>query len=275
MNTETAQIDLQHLQSLIGPKTKLIAVGGASNAVGTITDLRPVREMARGSGALLFVDAVHLAPHQLIDVRAIGCDFMACSAYKFYGPHIGLLYMRAPFVDDLPFPKLDPAPDSGPERAETGTQNQEGIAGCTAAIDFLASIGGTHGSRRERLGRAFAGLHEQGMRQTRQLWDALAAMPRVRLYGPRPGLPRTPTVGFTVEGVTSTDVARALAAKALFASHGDFYAATVIERLGLGEEGLVRVGCACYTSDEEIARLTGELERISHAQVSHGTRMGK
>ncbi len=265
MNVETAQLDLDHLARVVGPKTRLIAIGAASNAVGTITDLQHAREVARAAGALLFVDAVHLAPHELIDVRAIGCDFLACSAYKFYGPHIGILFTREPLLAALPFPKLQPAPDTAPERAETGTQNQEGIAGVAAAVDFLASIGEGTGSRRERLARAFDGLHERGRRQTRRLWDGFSSIRGVRVYGPPPSEPRTPTVSFVVKGVTTTAVAVALARKALFASHGDFYAATVIERLGLGEEGLLRIGCACYTTDDEVERVIAEVERISHA----------
>jgi cysteine desulfurase family protein (TIGR01976 family) len=275
MTLETAQVDFDHLQELVGPKTRLIAIGAASNSVGTINDLARARDIARAAGAQLFVDAVHLAPHTLIDVHSMGCDFLACSAYKFYGPHIGLLFAREHLLAELPIPKVDPAPDAGPERAETGTQNQEGIAGLTAAIDFLASIGGTPGSRRDRLRRAFAMLHERGVHQTRMLWDALSSMPRVRLYGPPPSLPRTPTVAFTVGGISSSDVARALAARALFVSHGDFYAATVIARFGLGAEGLVRAGCAAYTMDDEIRRFIEEMERTVHAQVAYGTRMGK
>jgi len=248
---ETMQLDWEHLESLVTSKTRLLAIGGASNAVGTINDLG----RACAIGVPLFVDAVHLAPHERIDVRAIGCDFLACSSYKFYGPHAGILFAREELLRSLPFPKLDPAPEDAPERAETGTQNQEGIAGITATIDFIASIGGEGGTRRERLARAYATLHEEGKRFARMLWDGLSAMKEVTLYGPPPSLPRTPTVAFTIDGVTSTDVARSLAKRGIFVSHGDFYAATVIERLGLGAEGLVRAGCACYTTEEEVVRL--------------------
>lgn len=145
MIPETAQLDYEHFASLISAKTKLVAVGGASNATGTINDLARIRELA--AEALLFVDAVHLAPHKLIDVRAIGCDFLACSAYKFYGPHIGILFAREELLASLPFPRVAPAPDTAPERAETGTQNHEGIAGIRAVIDWLASLS-DGGSRR-------------------------------------------------------------------------------------------------------------------------------
>lgn len=240
MIRETGQVDLDHLASLAGPRTKLVAIGGASNALGTINDLARVRAIARDAGALMFVDAVHLAPHERIDVRALGCDFLACSAYKFYGPHAGILFARRDLLESLPFPKLDPAPSEGPERAETGTQNQEGIAGIAATIEFLQSLD-------------WDALHAEGQRFAARLWNGLTSIRGVRVFGPPPSEPRTPTVSFTVDGMTAEAVSRALAERALFASHGDFYAQTVVERLGV--ESLVRVGCACYTTEEEIDRL--------------------
>jgi len=234
MIRETCQIDMDHLASLAGPKTKLLAIGGASNAVGTINDLARARQIATSARALLFVDAVHLAPHEKIDVKKIGCDLLAVSAYKFYGPHIGILYARKALMESIPFPKLDPSPETAPERAETGTQNQEGIAGVIPAVEFMESID----------------LHSEF---TGKLWNGLTSMKHVRVYGVPPSQPRTPTFGFTVSGMTSEEVARELAKHALFVSHGDFYAATVVEKLGI--EGLVRVGCAAYTNDEEVDRL--------------------
>ncbi len=239
-------------------------MGGASNAIGTINDLRRVAQIAKAANALLFVDAVHLVPHELLDVREIGCDFLACSSYKFYGPHEGILWGRFELLDTLPFPKLLPAPDTAPERVETGTQNHEGIAGITATIDFLASIGGEGGTRRERLGRAFAGLHEEGQRFAAMIWEGLSALPRVRVYGPPPGQPRTPTISFTIDGMHADDVARALAAEGLFVSSGDFYAATVCERYAV--ESLVRVGCACYTTENDVRRLVDGVARIASVQ---------
>jgi selenocysteine lyase/cysteine desulfurase len=208
------------------------------------------------------VDAVHYAPHLLPDVRAFDADFLACSAYKFYGPHIGVLWSRRELLAGLDVPKLEPAPDSVPERIETGTLSHEGIAGTLAAVEFLASLGGSGrertgagGSRRERLAAAYGLLHAHGERLVKRLWDGLSVVPGVTLYGPRPGRPRTPTVAFAVRGRTSHDVAKALADQAVFVSSGDFYAATVLERLGYTQDGLVRAGCACYTTDEEVDRL--------------------
>jgi cysteine desulfurase family protein (TIGR01976 family) len=260
LNCDVAQLDYEQLASLVTPRTKLIAVGGASNAIGTINDLRRVAAIAKAANAFLFVDAVHLVPHELLDVRAIGCDFLACSSYKFYGPHEGILWGRHELLDTLPFPKLAPAPDRAPERVETGTQNHEGIAGITATVDFLASIGGESGSRRERLGRAFSGLHAEGQRFAQMMWDAFTSMPKLRVYGPPPTQPRTPTMSFRVEGMESDDVARALAKEGLFVSSGDFYAATVCERYAI--DSLVRIGCACYTSEEEVRRLIEAVARL-------------
>lgn len=232
MVRDTARVDYDHLAGLLSKKTRLIAIGGASNAVGTINDLPRVREIARAAGALFFVDAVHLAPHVPIDVEAIGCDFLAVSAYKFYGPHIGILFARGELMESLPFPKLDPAPDEGPERAETGTQNHEGIAGVKACVEFMKSIG------------------HQDPGHARRMRDGLRAIEGVRVYGSEPS---TATVAFTVDGLTAEEVTRRLAARAVFVSHGDFYAATVVRELGV--EALVRAGCACYTTSEEVARL--------------------
>ena len=253
MICETGQLDYDHLAGLVNERTKLIAVGGASNAIGTINDLRRVVKLAKEAGVLTFVDAVHLAPHELIDVQDLGCDFLACSSYKFYGPHAGILYGRHELLDTLPFPKLAPAPDRAPERVETGTQNHEGIAGIAATVDFLASIGGDGGTRRERLTRAYASLHEEGLRLLTLLWEGLASMKHVTLYGPPPSSPRTPTVSFVIRDAACDDVARTLAGRGLFASSGDFYAATVCQRYNV--DSLVRIGCAAYTTEEDVRRL--------------------
>ena len=258
---ETGQLDWAGFEQLITKRTKLVAIGAASNALGTINDLGRATQLARSVGALVFVDAVHYAPHALIDVQALDCDFLAMSAYKFYGPHVGILFGKLALLESIDFPKLIPAPDSAPENVETGTQNQEGMVGAGAAVDFLASLAGG-AARRPRLAAAYAGLHERSAVLTQRLWNGRASISGVRLYGPSPDYPRTPTVSFTVEGIASTEVARQLATRGLFLSHGDFYAATVVERLGLGEEGLVRAGCACYTTAEEIERLIEGVSEI-------------
>ena len=262
MDTATGQLNWDDLERFIGPKTKLVAVGAASNALGTINDLARVIEMAHDAGALAFVDAVHYAPHALIDVRELDCDFLGMSAYKFYGPHIGVLFAKRALLEQIDFPRLVPAPDYAPENAETGTQNQEGMVGAAAAVEFLAALG-RQSNLRESLRSAFAAMHARNSVLFERLWVALSSIPRVTLYGPSPDEARTPTLAFTIEGCTSTDAVRSLAEKGLFLSHGDFYAYTIVERLGLQPEGLIRAGCACYTTEEEIDRLIQAVRELN------------
>jgi cysteine desulfurase family protein (TIGR01976 family) len=257
---ETGQLDWNHLQQLLSEKPRLLAIGAASNALGTITDVSRAAAMARAAGALTFVDAVHYAPHELVDVTKIGCDFLACSSYKFYGPHLGILFGRREALEAVQVPKLAPAPDSAPERLETGTLNHEGIVGAAAAVEFLAAVG-QGSTRRDRLASTFGALHTQGLALFRRMWEGLSAIPGVRLYGPQPGKPRTPTVAFTLRGHAADDVARHLANRGVFVSSGDFYASTVVERLGL-TAGLVRAGCACYTTSEEVDRLVEGVKEL-------------
>lgn len=262
MIPETGQLDWDDFGRRLNGRTKLVAIGAASNALGTITDIRRAAQMAHELGAQVFVDAVHYAPHALVDVRAMDCDFLSCSAYKFYGPHIGLLYGRKDLLAGLDFPKLLPSPNTAPERAETGTQNHEGIAGAGAAINFLTSL--AHGeTRRARLTNAFTALHERGGVLLSQMWEGLSSINGVQLYGPEPDAPRTPTVAFTVKGVPSLEVSRRLVEHGVFASNGDFYATTVVERLGQTRDGLVRAGCACYTTADEVQRLVDGVRAIA------------
>jgi cysteine desulfurase family protein (TIGR01976 family) len=259
MIPETGELDWEDFSRQITRRTKLIAIGAASNALGTINDVHRAEEMAHAVGAKIFVDAVHYAPHGLIDVREWNCDFLACSAYKFYGPHIGILYGRRDLLEALDFPKLIPSPNSAPERAETGTQNHEGIAGAAEAVNFIASLAAAP-TRRESLGLAFRQLHERGKVLIGRLWNGLQQISRVRLYGPSPDKARTPTIAFTINEMSSTQVAKRLAERGLFLSDGDFYAMTVIERLG--QAGVVRAGCACYTTDEEVKRLLAAVRAL-------------
>jgi selenocysteine lyase/cysteine desulfurase len=206
------------------------------------------------------VDAVHYAPHELVDVQAMDCDLLACSAYKFYGPHVGVLYVRRPLLEQLDVPKLEPAPDTAPERLETGTQNHEGIVGAAAAVRFLASLAeGAEG--RAALQATFSALHARGQRLVERLWSGLRAVQGVTLYGPPPDRPRTPTVSFTVAGHDPGDVAASLARAGVFVSHGDFYATTLVQRLA--PQGLVRAGCACYTTEEEVDRLIDGVKELA------------
>jgi cysteine desulfurase family protein (TIGR01976 family) len=263
LDPATFRHDPDALAAAIGPRTRLVAIGAASNALGTITDVTAVCAMARAAGALSFVDAVHFAPHNLVDVQAIGCDFLACSSYKFYGPHAGVLFGRRDVVDAVDIPRLDPAPADSPEKLETGTQNHEGIVGAAAAVNYIASIGGDGGTRREQLARAYGALHERGEALFAQLWEGLSVIPGVTIYGPPPGTPRTPTVSFTVHGYSTTEIARRLVRCGLYASNGDFYAQTVAEVLGRGEDGFVRAGAACYTTAYDVARLIDGVQELA------------
>jgi cysteine desulfurase family protein (TIGR01976 family) len=262
MDPARGVLDWADLEQAITARTKLLAIGAASNALGTVTDVTAAARLAHAQGALVFVDAVHYAPHVLVDVKALGCDFLACSAYKFYGPHVGVLWGKRDLIASVDIPKLIPAPEAPPERLETGTQNHEGIIGAAAAVDYLAELGDGAG-RRERLVAAYALLHEQGTALLARMWNGLSAIPGVHMYGCQPGEARTPTVAFTVDGVVSDDVARALARKAVFVSNGDFYATTVIERLGHAVDGVVRAGCACYTTADEVDRLIAGVADIA------------
>jgi len=254
VNLERGQLDWESLKSAIGPRTKLLAIGAASNAIGTISDVTRAGRLAHDVGATVFVDAVHYAPHALVDVRAFDCDFLACSPYKFYGPHTGVLFGRKERIEALDVPRLDPAHNNSPDRLETGTLNHEGMVGAAAAVDFFASLS-SGATRRKRLEHTFAGLHERAQVLVEWLWSGLSAIKGVTMYGPTPDQPRTPTVSFTMRGHSSREIAEHLAKRAVFVSNGDFYAATIVDLLGHASDGLLRVGCACYTSPEEVERL--------------------
>lgn len=261
---ESGQLDWPALEGALSSKTKLLAIGAASNALGTVSDVTRAVTLARQAGALTFVDGVHYAPHHVVDVRAIGCDFFACSSYKFYGPHLGILYGKRERLEALDAPKLEPAPNTAPERMETGTLNHEGIAGAGAAVEFLASLS-PGASRRDQLKTTFTSFHERGQALVERLWERLGRLPGVRRYGPPPTAPRTPTLAFTVDGRTADDVAAELAGQGVFVSSGDFYATTVVARLGLTSQGLVRAGCACYTTTDEVERLVEGVRRLTGA----------
>jgi cysteine desulfurase family protein (TIGR01976 family) len=264
MLADSGQLDWAAMQAAVGPRTRLVAIGAASNALGTVNDVAAAGRLVHAVGGLLFVDAVHYAPHALVDVDALGCDLLACSAYKFYGPHVGVLFGRHDLLSRVDVPKLDPAPSTTPERIETGTQNHEGIVGAAAAIDFLASLHrGPSTTRRAALASVFSALHARGQELVTTLYHGLAAIPGVRVYGPTPDQPRTPTVAFVVRDRPSDEVARELVSRGLFLSNGDFYATSAIARLGHAGDGVVRAGCACYTSADEVSRLIEAVAEIA------------
>jgi cysteine desulfurase family protein (TIGR01976 family) len=269
MIPETGELDLTGLDRCLNDRrSRLLAIGAASNALGTINDVARAVAMAREAEVMSFIDAVHFAPHALIDVKKWGCDFLVCSAYKFHGPHLGVLFGRRERLEALEVPKLQPAPEGVPERLETGTQNHEGIVGAAVAVDFLASLATpddkmTTPSRRARLQSVFECFHQRGSELLKQLWDGLRELDGVRLFGPPPAARRTPTLAFTIEGRPSSEISRGLADRGIFASHGDFYATTVAKRLGVGDSGFVRIGCACYTTSDEVARVIEAVQAIT------------
>lgn len=261
MNVDTGELDPESLARALERRPKLVAVTGASNAIGTMPDVAAIARAARDAGALVFVDAVHYAPHSLVDVQALQCDFLACSAYKFYGPHVGVLWGRRELLESLDVAKIEPAPDTAPDRLETGTQNHEGIAGVRATVDFLASLG-TGRTRREKLGSAYATLHDRSAALFARLWRGLESIGGITRFGPPPTRPRTPTVSIELAGRSPHDVAAALVEYGLYLSHGDYYATTVAERYGR-PDGFLRIGLAAYSTEGEIDRLLEALAAVS------------
>ena len=255
LDLESWQLRLDLLPELLTSRTRLLAIGAASNALGTISDVAAAARLAKNAGALVYVDGVHLSPHHLPDPKSVGADFFVCSAYKFYGPHVGVLWGRHPLLSSLDVPKLEPAPDTAPERLETGTQNHEGIIGAAAAVRWIAGLGGGEGNLRSQLVRSYDLLHRRERELFAQLWEGLGQIAGVRRFGLGPGRPRTATVAFTLDGLSSEAVTRSLAGAGCFVSHGDFYASTVAQRLGVADEGMVRIGAACYSTAAEIDRV--------------------
>ena len=268
--TEDCTLDMDDLERRLSRKTKLVACAYASNAVGTINDVKSITEMAHHAGALIFIDAVQYAPHGLIDVQALDCDFLACSAYKFFGPHEGVLYGKYDLLDRLPAYKVRPAKDLPPYKFETGTQNHEGIAGTLAAVDYLAGLSGSaheNAGRRDRLSAAMEAIeaYERGL--VSRLIAGLEQISGLRIYGitdPSAFDRRVPTVAFRMEGFSPRRVAEYLGEKGIFVWDGNYYALAVTERLGFEDKGgMVRVGLVHYNTEEEVDRLIDELRRMN------------
>jgi cysteine desulfurase family protein (TIGR01976 family) len=277
-NPADCSLDMDGLAALIGERTKLVAVGYASNAVGTINDVRRIGEMAHAAGAWVYVDAVHYAPHGPIDVQAIDCDFLVCSAYKFFGPHMGVLYGRYDLLDRLRAYKVRPAGDQPPDKFETGTKNHEGLAGTAAAINYLADLGAELGApfardyldfsgRKLQLKAAMAAVRAYERPLVGKLIAGLQAIPGVTFYGiadPARFDRRAPTVAFTLQGYTSRQVAERLGKAGIFVWDGNYYALAVTERLGVEESGgMVRVGIAHYNTAAEVDRLLAVVETLA------------
>ena len=262
MCPESGQLDWDDLKAALTPRVKLLAIHNASNVLGTITDVTRATQMARDVGAEVFVDAVHSAPHELVDVKAIGCDFLACSAYKFYGPHIGILWDKRELIEALDPPQLSTASRVSPERIQTGTQSHESIMGAAAAVNFIASLGRGGATRRHAIESAYEILEQRSKVLFAELWSGLSAIPGVTDYGPPPGMPRTPTVSFTVDRHRTAAVSAALGERGVFLSHGNFHGPAVARRLK-AYDGFVRAGCSCYTTAEEIERLVEGVRAVA------------
>ena len=269
---EDCTLDLEDLRSKLSSSTKLVAVGYASNAVGTVNDIAAITADAHAAGARVFVDAVHYAPHGPIDVRALDCDFLACSAYKFFGPHQGLLFGKEEHWERLHAYKVRPADDELPGRFETGTQNHECMAGTTAAIEYLAELGaryqgGDHGGRRERLRSAMRAILSYESDLAARLIRGLLDVRGLEFFGIRDNgrfAWRVPTVAVRAESLTPSRVAEELGRQGIFVWDGNFYALNVTEDLGVESTGgLVRIGIAHYNTTEDVDRLLEALEALN------------
>ena len=264
VDMETCTLDMEHLRSLINERTKLVAVGYASNAMGTINDVKTIIGWAKGVGALSFIDAVQYAPHGLIDVKALDCDFLGCSAYKFFGPHVGILYGKREHLTRLNAYRVRPAGDKLPGKWETGTKNHEGLAGVGAAIDYMAELGVRHGNaaptatRREKLQAMWPVVEGYERMLIEKLIDGLQIIPGMRVYGITNRFDwdkRVATVSVRKEGTTPNQLAQALAAQNIFTWDGNFYALAISERLGAeASGGFLRIGLAHYNTLDEIDR---------------------
>ncbi|TMN90039.1 cysteine desulfurase-like protein [Pseudoalteromonas phenolica] len=268
INEADCTLDLAHYKSLLNEKTKLVAVTYASNTTGSINDIKQIVELAHQVGALVYVDAVHYAPHELIDVQALNCDFLACSAYKFFGPHVGIVYGKREHLEGFTPYKVEPAKDVIPGRWETGTQSFEGLAGVIAAIDYIASLSDLPEStpRRERLAQAFANTKEHEMALSAYFLKRLADFPQIRLYGITDEsrlAERTPTFALTFEGLAPREVSEFLGKQHMCVWDGNFYAQGLCEQLGVMDKGgVVRIGCMHYNTIEELEKLFSAFEAL-------------
>ncbi len=278
-DVEDCTLDLAHIKSLLSDKTKLVAIGYASNAVGTINPVKEIGALAHEVGARVWIDAVHYAPHGPIDVQDIDCDFLVCSVYKFFGPHIAVAWGRYDLLDALPAYKVRPAGDDPPDKFETGTGNFEGMAGTTAAINYLAQLGDQFGAayeaqwteagftgRRLALKKAMTAIANYERTLLERLVEGLMAIPGIRVYGitdKAQFYQRTPTITFTKERVETETIAKVLGENSIFVWDGYYYALEVVKRLGLYDRGgMVRVGIVHYNTAAEVDRLLAVLRDL-------------
>jgi cysteine desulfurase family protein (TIGR01976 family) len=257
-------LDYDGLEAVLGDRTRLVAVTAASNALGTRTDPARVATAAKSVGALSFIDGVHNTPHSPVDVAAWDCDFYVCSAYKYFGPHTGMLFGKRRHLEELAAYKVRAASSEGPGKWETGTQSFESLAGVTAAVDFIASLG-EGGTRRRRILSGMAAVEAHGNEVTDRFLSGIAEIPGVSVAGVTDGsVPRTSTFAVSVDGVAPDQVAGALSDRGIFAVSGHYYAVAVMQRLGvLGGGGLTRLGFVAYNTTEEVDAALGALGEIA------------
>jgi cysteine desulfurase family protein (TIGR01976 family) len=281
-DVEDCTLSLDQLERYLNKRTRLVAVGYASNAVGTINPVDHIVRMAHEAGALCFVDAVHYAPHGPIDVRALDCDFLVVSAYKFFGPHMGILYGKKEHLDRIQAYKVRPAPEDPPGKFESGTHNFEGVAGILGTMEYLAWLGKRFGAEyAERLSaelpemqlhlkQAMSAIRAYEMELTRHLIRSLSGVPGIRIYGlthPERLDRRVSTAAFTLKGHSPRGIAEYLARSGIYVWSGNYYALAVTERLGVEHDGgMVRVGPVHYNTPDEIDRLGDALRKIGDSR---------
>ena len=278
IHEEDCTLDMEDFARKISPRTKLVAAGMASNAVGTINNANEIVRLAHQAGAMVYLDAVHYAPHHAIDVRDLDCDFLACSTYKFFGPHMGVLYGKREHLQRLQPYKVRANTNAIPNRWEWGTLNHECIAGITECVEYLAELGRHEKSsvitRREAVLAAFAAIHQHEHRLMQAMIRGLMAIPGLKLYGitdPKRFDQRCPTMGIRIEGYTPLQLATKLGERGIFTWDGNYYALNLTERLDVEKDGgFLRIGLAHYNTMEEVDRLLGALrEIVGYLPISH------
>jgi cysteine desulfurase family protein (TIGR01976 family) len=271
INKTDCTLDLDDFRDKINANTRLVAVGCASNASGSVNPVREICQWARAVGAVSFLDAVHFAPHVSIDVAEFGCDFLACSAYKFFGPHTGIMWGRRELLEELVAYKVRPSSNELPGKWMTGTQSHESIAGTLAAVEYLVELGRDAANdpglaRRVALRSAYAAIADYESELTQRLLSGLEQLDAITVWGITDAAnldQRLPTVSITHNRLTATEVAEQLAERGIFVWNGNYYALQLTETLGLEPDGMVRIGLAHYNTAEEVDRLLGELASMS------------
>lgn len=266
LRQDDCTLDLDDFRAKLSPRTRLVAVGCASNATGTVNPVHEICQAARAVGAWTFLDAVHFAPHALIDVNDFGCDFLACSAYKFFGPHVGIMWGRHDLLEDVSAYKVRPASNELPDKWMTGTQNHEAIAGALAVVEYLADVGRVvspaSSNRRTALIAAFQAIRQYETELTGHLMRGLSEISSLKVWGitdPQRLGERLPTVSITHAKISPLELARHLAQQGIFVWHGNYYALQLTESLGLEPDGMVRIGLVHYNTREEVEQVLSAL----------------